>query len=99
RAGWPEGCALEIGRQEAVRPVGRAALGECAFWKHDERGQVLVERAQAVGGPGADGRVAAKTLAGVHLVAGRGVVDRVDLASAVDAKLVSHASEVLEVFA
>ena len=43
--------ALKIGRQEAVRPVGRAALRKGHLRQHDKRRQVRVLRAQSVGDP------------------------------------------------
>ena len=44
-------------------------------------------------------RSAAEAVAGVHVVAGGRVVDRLGLAPAVDAQLVGDAGEVLEVLA
>ena len=67
------GCVLDVkdrarkgSRHEAVVPVGRPRIGGAGD-QHDEAGQILVYRAQSVGGPGSDGRIPLTNGTGVHL--------------------------------
>jgi hypothetical protein len=93
----PQRRALKMGRQEAVAPVGSSPLRIRHLRQHQEAWQVLIERAQAVGYPGANGRIAAEAVAGVHLVHGRGMIHGIDLAATVEADVVRTAGEVLPV--
>ena len=93
----PQRRPLVVRGQEPVAPVGRASLRVGDFGQHDEAGQVAVLAAQAVRHPRPERRVAAEAVAGVHLVHGRRVVDRIDLAAAIEAELVGNSGEVLPV--
>ncbi len=68
----------------------RAALRQGQFGHHDVAGQVLVLRAESVGRPRADRRIAAEAAAGVHVEQGLGMVERFGLAAAVVAQFVGH---------
>src|SRR5207249_12257867 len=85
--------------QETIGPVGGAALGKIDFRQHDEGWQVFVDGAEAVGDPGADGRVAAELVTGVEMVKGGGMVDAFGLGAAIDAEVTPALGEVTEVFA
>ena len=79
---------LVVGGQE-VRVPDLVAVVRLLGREHDERGQVRVERAQAVADPRAEARQRDRDRAGVHAqgrgrVAGRVAVDRVQEAEVVD---------------
>ena len=91
--------ALKVRRQKAVGPVRRAALRIGHLGQHDESGQILILRAEPVGDPRANRRIAAEPVAGVHVIIGGGMIDRLGLAPAIHAKLIGHPGEVFPVLA
>lgn len=80
--------ALKVGGEEAIGPIGSAALWVGRAREDHESGQVFVFGAESVGDPGTDAGVAAEAVAGVELVAGGRMVDRVDVCSAVEANFI-----------
>ena len=77
-----------VGRQVSVGPIGGPALRITCAGKDHESGQVVIERTQTIGYPGPNCRIAAEAVAGVDVIAGRRVVDGLDLATAVEAHIV-----------
>ena len=84
-----------IGRQVSVGPIGGPALRITCAGKDYEPGQVVIERAQTIGYPSPNCRIAPEAVAGVDVVAGRRVVDGLDLATAVETHIVHPFLEVL----
>ncbi len=82
--------------QIAVRPVGRAALRIGEIGQHDKRGQILVLRAESVGRPRANRRIAAELVAGVQVVQRGRMVDAFGFQSPVEAQVVHHVREIGE---
>ena len=87
--------SLQRRGQVSVGPICGATLGIREFWKHDVTWQVFVFAAQPVVDPSPDRRVSTKLVACVHVVIRRGMIDRIDLASAIEAKLIRDTSQVL----
>lgn len=87
-AGWAERGALEVGRQESIRPIDRATLRVSGAREDDEARKVFVEGAEPVGDPCSDAGIASELVAGIELVAGGGMVDRVDLGAAIEADVI-----------
>jgi hypothetical protein len=99
RARGPQRCPLIVGRQIAVGPVGGPTLRIGRLGQDHEGREILVLAAQSIGHPRTDGGVAAKAVAGVHVVAGGRVIDRFGLHSLIDAQLVGDARQMLPVLA
>ena len=84
-------------RQESVTPIRSSPLGKRDFRQHHETGDILIVGTQTVGHPRADGRVATEAIAGVHLVHRRRMVDRIDLATPIEADVVHNFRELMPV--
>lgn len=89
-SGGAERGALEVGGKEAVGPIASPSLRIRGAWQHDEPGKVFVERAKTVGHPCSNAGISSKLVSGVELVAGSGVVDRVDLCAAIKTDVIDH---------
>src|SRR5258708_1343967 len=76
----------------------RAALRVGTLGGEENSGGGGVEGAGPVRGPGADRRIAAETVARVHLEHRRRGIHRIDLAAAKKANVVRDAREVLPIF-
>ena len=81
---------LVVGREEPVAPVAGAALRQGQFRHHHVARQVLILRAETVGQPRAERRVAAEAAARVHVEEGFRVIQRLGLTAPVIAQLVGH---------
>jgi hypothetical protein len=90
--------ALEMRGQVAVAPVGCAALRVADFRQHNETGQVLIERAEAVVDPGADAGIATEAVAAVHLIHRRWMIDAVHGAATEEAEVIGNLGQVRPVF-
>ena len=77
-------------RRDRLQLLGVRRLGH----QHDERRQVVVERAQAVRGPGAQARPAGDLVAGLHVGDRRLVVDRLGVHAPDEAHVVDHPGRV-----
>ena len=67
--------------------------------ENDERGEILIERAEAVAGPRSQAGAAVELVAGLHVGDRRLVVDRLGVHAANEAHLVGHARRVGKQFA
>ena len=97
RAFRPQRRALIRRRQKTVAPIRRATLRIRHFRQHDEARQIFVRRAEAVGHPRTDRRIAAEAIAGVHLIHRGRMIHGIDLAAAIETDVVDDFGEVLPI--
>ena len=88
--------ALVDARQKSAAPDAHAGVGRLAAAGEDDKaGQILVFRAQAVGGPGAQARAAEQLRAGVQQKLRRGVVELLGVHRLDDRDIVEHVRQML----
>ena len=90
RASRSESRSLIMRRQEAVGPVGWASLRQSQLCHYDITGQVLIFRTQTVGRPCSQARVSTKSAARVHVQQCFRVIQRLRLATTINAQFISH---------
>lgn len=89
-------CALKLGRQITVGPVGGTALRIAGAGQYDKARQIFILCSETVGDPGADAGIAAETIAGVDVITGRRVIDGFDLRTTEKAHVINVILQVAE---
>ena len=85
--------ALVVRGQVAVAPVRGTSLRIAHLGQHDEAGQVLIERTEAIVHPRADAGIAAEAVAAVHLIHRGRMVHAVHGATAEEAEIIRDLGE------
>ena len=88
---------LEVRRQEAVGPVGSAALRVSDLGQNDESGQVLILGTKSIRDPGTNRRITTKPVARIHVVIRGRMIDRLAPTTVIDAQLIRDTWQMLEV--
>ena len=90
RAGRSQPRPLVIRWQKAIAPVGRTALRQGQFRHYHVAWQVLILASQAIGCPGAKGRIASQSTPRVHMKQRFGMIQRLRLTAAIVAQFIGH---------